>query len=164
MAASIEPTYVFVYGTLKPGEANYARYCAGRVASQQPAIAPGYLYALPVGYPAMIARDQGEEILDRQSQSFTAEGREAVVWGYRLQLKRPDDLALLDELEDYLPQRSPEQNEYYRCAVSLLTPSRQPLGAAWAYLMEPWRVRQVGGYRIAQGQWTGHSAARFFEL
>ncbi|MGD1918808.1 MAG: hypothetical protein ACFCAD_07915 [Pleurocapsa sp.] len=34
---------VFVYGTLKPGEANFAAYCDGYVESQQIAYAKGIL-------------------------------------------------------------------------------------------------------------------------
>ncbi|TAH29142.1 MAG: gamma-glutamylcyclotransferase, partial [Oscillatoriales cyanobacterium] len=30
---------VFVYGTLKPGECNYLRYCEGKVVDALPAIA-----------------------------------------------------------------------------------------------------------------------------
>ena len=32
---------VFVYGTLKPGEINYQRYCEGRIAKEEEAIASG---------------------------------------------------------------------------------------------------------------------------
>ena len=46
---------VFVYGTLKPGECNYRRYCEGKVVEALPAIARGQLFALPIGYPAMVA-------------------------------------------------------------------------------------------------------------
>ena len=37
---------VFVYGTLKPGECNYLRYCEGKVVDACPAIARGELFAL----------------------------------------------------------------------------------------------------------------------
>ena len=45
---------VFVYGTLKPNNSNYQQYCATKVISSQPAIALGQIFALPMGYPAMI--------------------------------------------------------------------------------------------------------------
>lgn len=39
---------VFVYGTLKPGESNYQRYCdRSSVVESQRAIALGQLFALP---------------------------------------------------------------------------------------------------------------------
>jgi gamma-glutamylcyclotransferase (GGCT)/AIG2-like uncharacterized protein YtfP len=44
---------VFVYGTLKPGEANYQRYCAGKVVDAERTSVLGKLFALPMGYPAM---------------------------------------------------------------------------------------------------------------
>ena len=40
---------VFVYGTLKPGEANYKRYCAGKVVDVKTAFVQGKLFALPMG-------------------------------------------------------------------------------------------------------------------
>ena len=48
---------VFVYGTLKPGEANYQRYCAGKLVNAQRAMVLGKLFALPAGYPAMTLGD-----------------------------------------------------------------------------------------------------------
>jgi len=48
---------VFVYGTLKPGEANYKRYCANKVVDVKKAFAQGKLFALPMGYPAMTLGD-----------------------------------------------------------------------------------------------------------
>jgi gamma-glutamylcyclotransferase (GGCT)/AIG2-like uncharacterized protein YtfP len=41
---------VFAYGTLKPGEANYQKYCAGKVVEVKRAIANGKLYDLPIGW------------------------------------------------------------------------------------------------------------------
>ena len=44
---------VFVYGTLKPGEANYQNYCADKVIKAIAGYTEGRLYSLPMGYPAM---------------------------------------------------------------------------------------------------------------
>lgn len=153
MATGMDPVSIFVYGTLKPGEANYDRYCKGRVISETPAIALGYLYALPVGYPAMVAVDRAAELLV-EHRSLPPK---AMVWGYRLQFRESACLRLLDELEDYCPQRSPHENEYYRRSAPLFTPDHQALGKAWVYLMEPQRVRRMAG-RLVQGQWTGGGA------
>ena len=49
---------VFVYGTLKPDEANYQKYCAGKVLNTTSAIALGELFALPMGFPAMTLGDR----------------------------------------------------------------------------------------------------------
>ncbi|WP_410223264.1 gamma-glutamylcyclotransferase, partial [Limnospira platensis] len=37
---------VFVYGSLKPGEFNYNRFCLGRTIEELPACALGELYSL----------------------------------------------------------------------------------------------------------------------
>ncbi|MGF1537686.1 MAG: gamma-glutamylcyclotransferase [Elainellaceae cyanobacterium] len=153
MATGMDPVSIFVYGTLKPGEANYDRYCKGRVISETPAIAPGYLYALPAGYPAVVAIDRVSEL---RAEHMTLPLK-PMVQGYRLQFRDSGCLRLLDELEDYSPKRSPHENEYYRCSTLLFTPNHQALGKAWIYLMEPRRVRGMAG-RLVQGPWTGRSA------
>jgi gamma-glutamylcyclotransferase (GGCT)/AIG2-like uncharacterized protein YtfP len=107
---------VFVYGTLKPGERNFERYCADFAVVSEPALARGYLFDLPMGYPAMTAGA-------------------GWVHGFVLSFEDPAALAVLDELEGYLPDRPEAENEYYRAAVETYTPERQPLGPAWAYLM-----------------------------
>ena len=54
MDKNLDQCRVFVYGTLKPDQANFEKYCAGKVIAQQQAIAYGELFLLPMGYPAMI--------------------------------------------------------------------------------------------------------------
>ncbi|MDB9315329.1 gamma-glutamylcyclotransferase [Spirulina sp. CS-785/01] len=61
---------VFVYGTLKPGERNYPRYCAGKVVQQQPAFTWGTLYHLSLGYPGMT---EGEEKVQGTLLTFSDE-------------------------------------------------------------------------------------------
>ena len=112
---------VFVYGTLKPGEVNYQRYCEGKVIAAQPAIAFGQLFDLPIGYPAMIPGN-------------------SPVRGFLLTFTEPILLTVLDKLEDYNPQRNPEDNEYYRQQVTIFDLTNQVLGQAWIYLMQPERV------------------------
>ena len=49
---------VFVYGTLKPGQVNFARYCGGdRMLATLPAQVHGKLFELSLGYPAMTLGD-----------------------------------------------------------------------------------------------------------
>lgn len=126
---------VFVYGTLKPGECNYLRYCEGKVVDACPAIALGQLFALPAGYPAMIS----------------GEGR---VYGFLLCFADSAILDDLDQLEDYHPGRSPAQNEYQRQEIEIFDLNFQPLGKAWAYLMLPDRVRSLGGISLPYGTWV----------
>jgi gamma-glutamylcyclotransferase (GGCT)/AIG2-like uncharacterized protein YtfP len=128
---------VFVYGTLKPGEANYRRYCAGKVVEEQNAIAFGQLYDLPLGYPAMT---HGE----------------SPVQGFLLTFADPNVLTALDELEDYNPNRLPQENEYERKQIEIYNLSAQSLGLAWVYLMTPEQVQRLGGVLMRSGWWSGY--------
>ncbi|MEO0532973.1 MAG: gamma-glutamylcyclotransferase family protein [Cyanobacteria bacterium P01_A01_bin.123] len=127
---------VFVYGTLKPGEAYYDQFCGGYQISCIPALTRGKLYSLPVGYPAMA---DGEDWVQGVLLSFDA----------------PSLLEALDELEDYQRDRAPENNEYQREKRPVCTMNHQPLAQAWMYLMTSVRVQQMGGQYLASGYWTG---------
>ena len=126
---------VFAYGTLKPGEANYQLYCKDKVSSQIRVYTLGDLYALPVGYPAMI------------------EGNNKVK-GVLLTFNDPNVLKSLDRLEGYQEQRAFDLNEYYRLLVPVYRLDDEPLGKAWAYFMTPARVIQLGGIKVTSGFWT----------
>ena len=126
---------VFVYGTLKPGEANYAGYCDRLVKSQTLGYTNGILYDLPVGYPAMT---EGEN----------------KVQGFLLTFDNHNILDSLDLLEDYQAQRLPDLNEYYRRLVSVYDPNGKLIDRAWAYFMTPQRVKQYRGTIITSGWWS----------
>ena len=130
---------VFVYGTLKPGEANYQQFCADYVVTAQQAIALGQLFDLPLGYPAMTPG------------SFK-------VYGVLLSFVDPEILLQLDWLEDYDPQRAIAENEYYRQQIEVYDTSLAPLGNAWTYLMTPEQVRAFGGVLLPDGWWSRKSA------
>jgi gamma-glutamylcyclotransferase (GGCT)/AIG2-like uncharacterized protein YtfP len=125
---------VFVYGTLKPGECNYLRYCEGKVVDALPAIARGQLFALPIGYPAMVAG-------------------EGTVYGFLLCFANSAILDDLDRLEDYHPQREPTENEYQRQEIEICDRHLKPLGTAWTYFMLRDRVRTLGGIWLPDGTW-----------
>lgn len=127
---------VFVYGTLKPGEANYKNYCEGRVNEAIAAYTYGNLYDLAVGYPAMI------------------EGT-GKVRGVLLIFNRPDILKNLDQLECYQEHRALELNEYYRQQVPVYSLSDKLLGKAWSYFMTKNQVKKYQGTAIASGWWSG---------
>nr|WP_315871105.1 gamma-glutamylcyclotransferase [Trichocoleus desertorum] len=129
---------VFVYGTLKPGEVNYQRYCAGKVTAATPAIARGQLFALALGYPAMTWGTQ-------------------MVHGFLLSFEDTAILARLDALEDFVPGRSLEQNEYQREVITVCDSEGRPLGDAWAYLMHPQRIQQLQGVLLPNGIWSAQS-------
>lgn len=134
---------VFVYGTLKPSEANYDRYCKPWVIEAKAAIAYGRLYDLPIGYPALT-------------------GGNFPVFGFLLYFDSPEILIKLDELEDYQPDRPIEANEYFRTKTDVFAsgidaeftdPPR--LEQAWVYQMRPALIDQLGGVWLPEGEWTG---------
>ena len=129
---------VFVYGTLKPGEINYQRYCALKVVQEKRAIASGQLYDLPLGYPAMTPGDS-------QVQGFLLAFADASILGY------------LDELEDYDPNRQPQDNEYNRQLIEVYDLEGRSLGLAWVYLMTLEQVQSLKGVLIPSGCWSGSS-------
>lgn len=128
---------LFVYGTLKPNEINYQRYCAGKVLAAVPAMVYGQLYALPVGYPALV------EGSDR-------------VYGTVLSFQDPQLLAVLDVLEGYDPQRRPEQNDYQRECIEAYDGSGKAIGSVWVYRMTRQRVQQERGVYLPTGVWSRH--------
>ena len=127
---------VFVYGTLKPGEANYKRYCSGKVVDFKRAFVQGKLFALPMGYPAMTLGD-------------------SQVHGYLLSFSNPRILNELDVLEDYQPNRQPPENLYNRQIIEVYEPQSLSYSWAWVYLMTLDRVEQLGGFLQPDGWWSG---------
>lgn len=128
-----------MYGTLKPGEANYDALFTGHEVFCTPAITQGKLYSLPFGYPAMTT---GEDW----------------VQGILLTFKAPVLLDALDELEDYKSNRPADENEYQRQIRPIYTISHQPLTHAWVYLMLSTQIQRWGGQYLASGHWTGAAA------
>jgi gamma-glutamylcyclotransferase (GGCT)/AIG2-like uncharacterized protein YtfP len=126
---------IFVYGTLKPGEYNYQYYCAGKVVEAIKAYTWGQLYHLTLGYPALTT------------------GNDKVT-GFLLTFADKEILKSLDELEDYCPQRSPQENEYQRQKIPVYDLAGQSLGKAWGYVMALEKVQQFGGVLVPSGWWT----------
>ncbi|KYC39340.1 hypothetical protein WA1_31900 [Scytonema hofmannii PCC 7110] len=126
---------VFVYGTLKPGEENYDRYCIGKVVDAIGAIAVGKLFALPMGYPAMALGDHS-------------------VRGYLLSFADSQVLIDLDELEDYHPARDESENLYNRQQIEVHDLQGHSLGWAWVYVMKEELATQLGGIFLPDGWWS----------
>lgn len=126
---------IFVYGTLKPGEANYPIYCKATVVSQLAVYTYGELYALSVGYPAMTLGNQK-------------------VYGCCLNFPDSSILNDLDRLEDYQESRSPDLNEYYRVLTPIYSLGDRLLGRAWAYFMNTERVVRYRGKKVTSGCWS----------
>ncbi len=136
--------HVFVYGTLKPGEANH-RVCEPYVVAAQPAIAPGGLYHLPFDYPAMTLDDPGQ------------------VKGCLLTFTDPCILDILDQFEQHdpakflrlMPDRDITHHQYQRRWIPLLSAARSPSESAWAYIMTRYQVTQLNGIAVPSGDWSG---------
>ena len=126
---------IFVYGTLKPGESNYQRYCADKVLSAKRAIAFGKLFALPFGYPAMTLG-------------------ESPVQGFLLSFADSSILRHLDLLEDYDLNRPAEENEYNRQLIETYNLAFASIGRASVYLMALEQVHSLGGLLIPDGWWS----------
>jgi len=127
---------VFVYGTLKPGEANYKKYCAGKVVDVKRAFVEGKLFALPMGYPAMMLGN-------------------SKVYGYLLSFPNPRILNELDVLENYQPTRQHSENLYNRQIIEVYEPQSLSYSWAWVYLMTLEQVEQLGGFLQPNGWWSG---------
>ncbi len=132
-----EQVRVFVYGTLKPGEANYQKYCAGKVVDSTKALALGELFALPMGFPAMTPG-------------------KSPVHGYLLSFANSEILIDLDDLEDYQPARPDSANLYYRQQIEVyeIYDQQRSLCLAWVYLMSKELVDQLGGVIQTDGWWS----------
>ncbi len=129
-----EDLQVFVYGTLMPGQSGYQQFCSGQVIKARRAIAPGQLYDLPAGYPAMTS-----------GQGW--------VQGFVLAFASPQILAQLDDYEDYDPRRAMADNLYYREQLEVFSRDRTSLGWAWVYLMRSQFVQAMRGKYLPSGQW-----------
>jgi gamma-glutamylcyclotransferase (GGCT)/AIG2-like uncharacterized protein YtfP len=106
------------------------------VINTKKAIAPGKLFALPMGYPAMTLEN-------------------SQVQGYLLSFADLGILSQLDELEDYQPHRRISENLYNRQEIEISDLQGLSLGLAWVYFMLPQRVRQLEGIPQPDGWWSG---------
>ncbi len=127
---------LFVYGTLRTGEANHG-LLLGRTAAETPAVLTGALLYEGPGYPyAVDAPGGGEvhgELIDPLPEAY-----EAV-------------LADLDRLEEYVP--GTPGNLYERVAREVrVAAGRRP---AWVYLAGAATARalRTDGVRIRGGDW-----------
>ena len=126
---------VFVYGTLKPGEAYYEYYCGNKVVDAKKAWVRGELYALPQGYPAIT---QGNNL----------------VYGYLLSFATNEVLSRLDQLEDYHPEKHVSENFYNRKQVEIFNLENNSLGFAWVYFMSLDKIHQLKGTPQTDGWWS----------
>lgn len=126
--------YLFVYGTLKPGERAFANLCEPFAIAAQPAQTVGRLYHLPLGYPAMTTEP-------------------GWVQGALLTLASADALTAIDAFEEYYPDR-PQSSEYQRSLQTIYDLNQHSLETAWVYTMNPEQVSRCGGLWLPDGYWT----------
>lgn len=133
---------LFVYGTLMPGECHHLAHCQPHLERAVLGYVLGKLYHLKyLGYPG---------ICDGSDR----------VWGYCLTFGPDFCLDSLDHLEDYDPQRSPDQNEYNRHRTTVFAPNGTPASEAWIYRMAPTQVQKHQGIYLPSGRWSSRWAAR----
>lgn len=131
---------VFVYGTLRPGQANY-RLLAARTDREEPAIAPGlalFGWGFPYAVPVRGASTVGVLI------TITPDL-------YR------DVLIDLDHLEGYRPNR-PDRSHYIRQARTVLIAAGDS-HTAWVYLAGP-GIDPASMRRIPDDDWLLASSNR----
>lgn len=112
------PLSLFVYGTLKRGHCNHARFCAQAV-DIVPAATWGRLYLLPAGYPALevplqhiLTRGTDDPPIDAQAQAAwpdlrceRPQGNWDLIEGELMTFADPlRDLPPIDRLEGYRPR------------------------------------------------------------
>lgn len=125
---------VFVYGTLKPNGKYYPFYCEGKTIKEEQCWTKGKLFALPVGYPAMI------------------EGNEHIK-GFLLTFASSSELTNLDKLEGYSGIENSINNEYERKKILVYDQLNQPLDYAWAYFMTKEKINLLKGIYLPSGEW-----------
>ncbi|MET8824747.1 gamma-glutamylcyclotransferase family protein [Streptomyces sp. NPDC004610] len=139
----LPPLPFFVYGTLRPGEANHHAFLSGRTRAEHPARLPGAVLYDGPGYPYAVPAPGG------------------VVHG-ELITARPDTYAellrTLDELEEYVP--GDPRSLYERVTREVVQdPDGTPVHA-WVYLAAP-RIAaglRTHGTLIETGDWRTRTA------
>lgn len=146
---------VFVYGTLKSGEINHDRFCAGAVEIKA-ATARGRLYDLPFGFPglrvheenihALGTADYASDVSEQQRDPMlrdTAPPGWDLVHGEVIAFDDPGRLAALDALEGYTPG---EKGLYERVLIPVEAGGEKNL--AWAY-----EIKREFGVYLPGGRW-----------
>lgn len=136
----MEPVLLFVYGTLRMGEANHG-VLRGAVCVSRKAFVTGKLADTGKGYPALFQLGEGLVAGELYAVNWTEAG------------------AGLDELETYYGPGDP-RNEYERIQVTVTDESqggsRELL--AWTYVYPPAAFSRYAS--IPSGDWTSVSGRR----
>ena len=132
----------FVYGTLRPGESNYARYIGGSTQTEEPAILRPATLVTDGIYPYLImAPDLAGPDDHVQGMLLTVQPERYL-----------ETLQRLDWLEDYKPFSPLSLYERIR---QLVQTEAGPV-EAWMYVAGPWVLRNARAGRllkVAGGAW-----------
>lgn len=134
---------LFVYGTLKPGEANYASYLVGRTLHEQPAWVVGAALYTAGPFPYLVIGN---------GLAQPTEYAHGVLLTIRPEVYTAT-LQALDDLEDYRPGAA--GNLYERVTHTVQTAGAQV--AAWVYVAgsQPLARIRTGQFRkIPAGNWN----------
>lgn len=132
----------FVYGTLKPGGSNYARYLAGHTLEELSASLAGAAIYSPGPFPFLTMEP------DLVLPGEVARGALVTVAGRRY----AEALPLLDKLEGYTPGGA--DNLYERLALNVATEAGPR--PAWVYVAAAKALRLIRSgrmRRVAGGEW-----------
>jgi gamma-glutamylcyclotransferase (GGCT)/AIG2-like uncharacterized protein YtfP len=152
------PLLMFFYGTLKRGERNHERYCAGALRTEGAAVR-GDLYDLPVfEYPALVvpkhsiyAFGTADYAGDVEQQRRLGRGpvqppEGARTFGEVFAFDDPGSrLPAIDSLEGFDPADASSQ---YRRALLPVETEEGLVTLAWAYV-----VRKSSGVYVPEGVW-----------
>ncbi len=122
---------VFVYGTLRPGQANYLRLLAGKTVREVSASCRGRLYYVTEGdYPYL---EPGEGTVTGELLTLAAADYENI-------------LGALDRLEEYAPHNEESSDYLRRRTIVTLADGTQT--QAWVYF---WNCPDISGESIRSG-------------
>lgn len=127
----------FVYGTLRPGEANHDLFLRGRTTSEEPGRLTGAVLYDGPGYPYAVEEPGGEvrgELVTARPETYEAL------------------LAALDRLEEYTPG---DPRSLYERVVRDIVRADGTTARAWVYLAAPHVAARLRahGTRIPDGDW-----------
>lgn len=132
-------THVFVYGTLKPGGYYHDAYCGEFQFEATDGTIMGRLYSFPsLSYPGAVEND-------------TSRIKGVLIKFHHTEI---EVLEKLDRLEGYDPDRTTDENEYYRKRISVFDENdRRIVAQAWCYFMDPEKIKRLKGVPVVTGFW-----------
>ena len=151
------PLIMFFYGTLKRGERNHERFCAGAICVEEGTLR-GDLYDVHLGYPALVVPQEsiyafgtGDFRRDAEEQQQLGHGQAPSLDGPRVfgEIFAFDDpesrLPALDRLEGFDPT---DTSSHYRRVLLPVETNEGPVLLAWAYVVEA-----SSGSHLPGGRW-----------